>query len=410
MLLKQAILARLPLICATTRDTVNLKDVLRVVLGAKNKPILDYNPEYKPQQGGFYVLDAKRKMVMDYPALYHKLLDNDATLLVINPPHVDDAFFDAGEVPVPKDLLRSMLEEVVEKEELDELMSSLGGCTVKESAELARLTSFREKALTKEGIIRTRKECFRPANGLTHIDTGQLFYHPPQFLAKWVEMEAGFFLRGKDDRLVPRGLLFDGPPGTGKTAGAKWLAESLAVPLFRVDIGGTKNKYVGESEQNMLANLKRLDQEEPCVALLDEIEKIFDSGHSDASGTTSTLLSQLLWWLAERRSRVLVVMTTNNAKALPKELYRPGRIDQMMTFDGLGKDQALDFVNDLASTFNLKAEEKMLVVKKVLQKAYGASTLSIAGGASKHMSASIVTQSALTTMVFEAVKLIANDH
>ena len=112
---------------------------------------------------------------------------------------------------------------------------------------------------------------------------------------------------------MPRGLLIDGPPGVGKTAASKWLAEQFGVPLYRVDIGGTKNKYVGQSESNMLTNLSRLDHEEPCVALLDEVEKVFATSNSDSSGTTSTMLSQLLWWLAERRTRVLVIMTTNKA-------------------------------------------------------------------------------------------------
>ena len=43
----------------------------------------------------------------------------------------------------------------------------------------------------------------------------------------------------------------------------------------------------------------------------------------------------MLWWLAEHKSRVLTIMTTNNDKILPKELYREGRIDEVMTFLGV---------------------------------------------------------------------------
>ena len=95
--------------------------------------------------------------------------------------------------------------------------------------------------------------------------------------------EKPFFLTGTDPRLIPRGLLFDGLPGTGKTAGAKWVAEQFGVPLYRVDIGGTKNKYVGQSEANMLMNLARIDGEEPAVALIDEVEKVFSTGIHDTA-------------------------------------------------------------------------------------------------------------------------------
>lgn len=66
----------------------------------------------------------------------------------------------------------------------------------------------------------------------------------------------------------------------------------------------------------------------PCVVLIDEVEKVFQSGED--GGVTSRILSQLLWWLAEHRTRVLTVMTTNDYAAIPPELYRPGRLDKVM--------------------------------------------------------------------------------
>jgi ATP-dependent 26S proteasome regulatory subunit len=48
---------------------------------------------------------------------------------------------------------------------------------------------------------------------------------------------------------------------------------------------------------------------------------------------------------------VLVVMTTNNAKALPKELYREGRIDRTMWFGGLEWGKAIKFTKAVLKTF-----------------------------------------------------------
>src|SRR5262249_34173126 len=151
-------------------------------------------------------------------------------------------------------------------------------------------------------------------------------------------------------------------------------------------------KFVGASEANMLSNLARLDHEEPCVALFDEVEKVFATNNHDSSGTTSTMLSQLLWWLAERRSRVLVVMTTNNAKALPKELYRDGRIDETMWFGGLDKTDALSFISNVLGTFNIEMAKGQAAILQTVQPIPG----------SKEM----FSQAALTQAVYAYVKTL----
>ena len=112
----------------------------------------------------------------------------------------------------------------------------------------------RDSSLTAAGSWRPARAASR-SRGLTQVDVKQNFYQPPAELVTWLAAEKKFFLTGTDLRLIPRGLLLDGPPGTGKTAGSKWIAEQLGVPLYRVDIGGTKNKWIGGSEENMLMNL-----------------------------------------------------------------------------------------------------------------------------------------------------------
>ena len=136
-------------------------------------------------------------------------------------------------------------------------------------AELSRLTMARDKSLTAKGLMLTRRQFFQGSQGLTLVDTAQPFYEPPQFLKDWIAREKQFFFTAPDPRMMPRGLLFDGLPGLGKSAGAKYVAEQFGIPLYRLDIGTTKNKFVGESEGNLSINLQRLDQEEPCVCMFD---------------------------------------------------------------------------------------------------------------------------------------------
>lgn len=398
-MLQLAIQAQLPIVAASTRDTLNLIEVLTELTG-KTPHVFEPNTiKAQDSEGQLFVYGHMDQHVdsdkLPLHALYQNMVQRGSTLLLINPKRITDLMFDAGEIPTPKPLLERLLTEVVSsKAKATELMRGLGGCTIKEAAELARLTMARDKSLTADGIMVTRKSSFQASKGLTQVDTTQEFYEPNPGLKAWVAAEKAFFLTGKDPRLIPRGLLFDGPPGVGKTAGAKWLSNQLGVPLYRVDIGGTKNKYVGESESNMLTNLARLDNEEPCVALLDEVEKVFATSNNDSSGTTSTMLSQLLWWLSERRSRVLVIMTTNNAQALPKELYREGRVDRVMWFGGLEEGAAEKFVDAILATFKKPFEKgtrheivKAAMVKNAIP-----------------TDPPTVSQAALTTAVYDWIK------
>jgi len=358
-MLKLAIQSRLPLIAATTSDVLNLKNVISELTGFN---IIPFKSSIKIETGHIYYKIIKPSSLYDWEALYNEMAKYGSSLLVINPRKIEEPMYHAGEVPVPRKLLLRFLSKLIGDKQLAEtLLPALGGCTLKDAAEFVRLTVERDGAISVGGITKTRRASFQAANGLTYISTEQPFYAADQALQDWIETERDFFFNASDPRLMPRGLLFDGPAGTGKTCGAKYIAEQWGIPLFRVDVGATKNKYVGQSEENMLSNLSRLDCQEPCIALFDEVEKIFTQYTSDSSGTTATMLSQLLWWLAEHKSRVLVVMTTNKAKILPKELYRDGRIDQTMFFGGIEKTQAPDFIRHVLASFNISSIDEAAI-------------------------------------------------
>jgi SpoVK/Ycf46/Vps4 family AAA+-type ATPase len=73
----------------------------------------------------------------------------------------------------------------------------------------------------------------------------------------------------------------------------------------------------------------------PCVLWIDEIDKAFAGLDSRGdSGTTSRVLGTFITWLAEKTSPVFVVSTANNIQALPPEMLRRGRFDDIF-FVGL---------------------------------------------------------------------------
>jgi len=120
--------------------------------------------------------------------------------------------------------------------------------------------------------------------------------------------------------------------GCGKSLAARAAAGVLGVPLVRLDFGALFSKWHGESEKNLRESLSSAEALAPCVLWLDEIEKALSTGDGD-SGTSRRVLGAFLTWLAEQRSRVFIVATANDITALPPELVRKGRFDEIFFVD-----------------------------------------------------------------------------
>ncbi|HEY9638904.1 MAG TPA: AAA family ATPase [Coleofasciculaceae cyanobacterium] len=133
----------------------------------------------------------------------------------------------------------------------------------------------------------------------------------------------------------PRGLLLVGIQGTGKSLTAKAIAHHWHLPLLRLDVGRLFAGLVGESESRTRQMIQLAEALAPCVLWIDEIDKAFAGfdGRGD-SGTTSRVFGTFITWLAEKASPVFVVATANNIQALPPEMLRRGRFDEIF-FVGL---------------------------------------------------------------------------
>ena len=135
----------------------------------------------------------------------------------------------------------------------------------------------------------------------------------------------------------PKGIMIVGMPGCGKSLTAKATAALFKLPLLRLDVGSLMGKYVGESENNMRRALRLADAVSPCVLWIDELEKAFVGMGSSGSGSGSEVASRLfgyfLTWMQEKSSPVFVLATANDISALPPELMRKGRFDEIFYVD-----------------------------------------------------------------------------
>jgi SpoVK/Ycf46/Vps4 family AAA+-type ATPase len=133
----------------------------------------------------------------------------------------------------------------------------------------------------------------------------------------------------------PRGLLLAGIQGTGKSLTAKAIAHHWHLPLLRLDVGRLFAGLVGESESRTRQMIQVAEALAPCVLWIDEVDKAFSGldGRGD-SGTANRVFGTVITWLAEKTTPVFVVATANNVHALPPELIRKGRFDEIF-FVGL---------------------------------------------------------------------------
>jgi len=187
-----------------------------------------------------------------------------------------------------------------------------------------------------------------------------------------------------------RAILFEGPPGTGKTYLAKAMAAEAGVPFLYVSSTAFQSQYYGATARKLRAYFRALRKaaraEGGAIGFIEEIDAIGGarsgmgggSGREGISGVVNELLIQLQsfdeptgaarlrgrlidavnWWIPARRrirkpaptpANILVIGATNRASDLDPALVRPGRFDRSIAFDlpsRAGRREIIDFYLD----------------------------------------------------------------
>jgi SpoVK/Ycf46/Vps4 family AAA+-type ATPase len=133
----------------------------------------------------------------------------------------------------------------------------------------------------------------------------------------------------------PKGVLMLGVQGAGKSLAAKAVATAGQLPLLRMDVGSLYDSYIGQSERKLREALQQAEMMAPVVLWIDEIEKAFASAGSVSNdgGLSRRMFGSLLTWMQERTAAVFLIATANDIEALPPELLRKGRFDEIFFVD-----------------------------------------------------------------------------
>lgn len=292
-------------------------------------------------------------------ALVNKIIrshDTHVTIFLISsqvyiPPELEK-FISLFEIPLPtEDEIRDIIVKyaqafgiTVPRDELTALTLAFRGLSEHEIRQLLNrgyqqdanigiedldlVHSEKEQVIKKSGILEMvpRRESIDDIGGL-------------ELLKKWLEQKAKILANLTNAQAfgvdVPKGVMIVGMPGCGKSLSAKAAAHLFDLPLLRLDIGRLMGRYVGDSEGNMRRALALAESVSPCVLWIDELEKAFAGLGSGSGGSevTSRLFGFFLTWMQEKSGAVFVIATANDITALPPELLRRGRFDEIFCVD-----------------------------------------------------------------------------
>lgn len=132
---------------------------------------------------------------------------------------------------------------------------------------------------------------------------------------------------------VPRGILFSGDPGTGKTLLAKAIAGESEVPFIYMNASNFIELYVGTGAKRVRELFNMAKKNSPCVIFIDEIDAIGQQrgsarGSSENDQTINALLQEMDGF--KDKGNIFVIAATNKPDSLDKALVRAGRFDRQI--------------------------------------------------------------------------------
>ncbi len=164
---------------------------------------------------------------------------------------------------------------------------------------------------------------------------------------------------------IPKGLLIMGVSGCGKSLAVKAISSLWEIPLFRLDMNLVFSGIYGSPEETFHRALRTIESVAPAVLWIDEIENALGI-QEDGITISSHIFSSFLTWMQEKPPMVFIAATANHIQALPAEIIRKGRFDQVFFCDLPTADERVEIFRIHLARYNANLDDfdyKMLTVQ-----------------------------------------------
>jgi hypothetical protein len=311
------------------------------------------------EEKGFFVLKDFSHF-MSQPAVsralrdaYYKLQTGDKFIFIVSPELIipetlkkEILLVDIG-LPNETELMNCLKgvqqhypQASLSSEFMSEMVFALKGLTLNETNHILHKI-FRGKSLENSDVL---KEIFGEKEMIVK-KSGYLEFVPPDFdisqiggldnLKDWLIKRQKLFTRKAvaDGIPVPKGILLMGMSGCGKSLSAKAISGLWKVPLFRLDMNLIYSGMYGSAELVFHRALKTVEAVAPAVLWIDEIENSLGMDEVGSGASNTHIFSTFLTWMQEKPPLVFIAATANRIQALPAEVIRKGRFDQIFFVD-----------------------------------------------------------------------------